>query len=46
MNTDGSGWSAAKRTTSDVDSEFPQLQVVGDKIYYVWDETDNILVAW
>jgi hypothetical protein len=41
MNTDGTGWSAAKRTTSAYDKQWPQLQVVGNKIYYVWYEKDG-----
>lgn len=40
MNLDGTGWSAAQRTTSNYNKSYPQLQVVGDWIYYVWFETD------
>ncbi|MBW2977888.1 hypothetical protein KY331_03525 [Candidatus Woesearchaeota archaeon] len=42
MNTDGTGWTATQRTTSGYDSVAPQLQVVRDKIYYVWHETDSL----
>jgi hypothetical protein len=38
MNTDGTNWTATKRTTSAYHKYAPQLQVVGDKIYYVWQE--------
>ena len=38
MNADGTGWIATKRTTSAYSKMYPQLQVVGTKIYYVWRE--------
>jgi hypothetical protein len=41
MNTNGTGWSEMQRTTSIHYRDSPQLQVVGDKIYYVWGETDD-----
>ncbi|TSA26337.1 T9SS C-terminal target domain-containing protein [bacterium] len=41
MDTDGTDWSETKRTTSSYDKYAPQLQVVGDKIYYVWYEYDG-----
>jgi hypothetical protein len=41
MNTDGTGWTATQRTTSAYDKYSLQLQVVGTKIYYVWDEEDG-----
>ncbi|MGQ9509443.1 MAG: hypothetical protein ACUVTN_08610 [Thermodesulfobacteriota bacterium] len=41
MNIDGSGWEEVQRTTTPFDKQFPQLQVVGDKIYYTWNETDG-----
>jgi len=38
MNTDGTGWSALSRTPYNPERYIwePQLQVVGDKIHYVW----------
>jgi len=41
MNVDGTGWRATKRTTSPFDKYTPQLQVHGEKIYYVWEESDG-----
>jgi len=41
MNVDGTGWRATKRTTSPFDKYTPQLQVQGEKIYYVWEESDG-----
>lgn len=41
MNSDGTGWAIAKRTASSYDKSNPQLQAVGGKIYYVWDEYDT-----
>ena len=38
MDTDGSGFIATKRTTSVYDKRYMQLQVVGTKIYYAWQE--------
>jgi len=47
MRTDGSGWTATKRTTSAYSKWLPQLHVVGDNIYYVWSERDgNYLQIW
>ena len=34
-------FNAVKRTTSAYDKEYPQFQIVGDKIYYVWYERDG-----
>jgi len=41
MDTDRTDWSATKMTTSSYDKDYPQLQVVGTKIYYVWNENDG-----
>jgi hypothetical protein len=41
MNLDGTGWKAIQRTNTSFDKYTPQLQVVGDKIYYVWEESDG-----
>jgi hypothetical protein len=41
MNVDGTGWKAIQRTNTPFDKYTPQLQVVGDKIYYVWEESDG-----
>jgi hypothetical protein len=41
MNIDGTGWQATKRTTSLFDKYTPQLQVHGEKIHYVWEESDG-----
>jgi len=41
MNIDGSGWQAIQRTSTPFDKYTPQLQVSGDKIYYVWEESDG-----
>ena len=41
MNVDGTGWQATKRTTNPFDKYTPQLQLHGDKIYYVWEESDG-----
>jgi len=41
MNVDGTGWQATKRTTSPFEKYTPQLQVRGNKIYYVWEESDG-----
>jgi hypothetical protein len=41
MNTDGTGWKEVQRTNTSFDKQFPQLQVVGDKIYYTWNESDG-----
>ncbi|RJQ25518.1 MAG: hypothetical protein C4589_10980 [Peptococcaceae bacterium] len=38
MNIDGSGFVATKRTTTPNSKYSPQMQVVGSKIYYVWEE--------
>jgi len=45
MNTDGSGWTANRRTSTATSKYNPQLQVVGDKIYYVWQEGGKIMTA-
>ncbi len=43
MNTDGTGWSATKRTTSAYHKDFPQLVLdsTNNKLYYVWGENDG-----
>jgi len=41
MNIDGTGWQAIQRTNTPFDKYTPQLQGVGDKIYYVWEESDG-----
>ncbi len=41
MKIDGSEWQAIQRTTTPFDKYTPQLQAVGDKIYYVWEESDG-----
>jgi len=41
MNTDGTGWAATKRTDSAYSKSELQLQVVGTKIYYVWEQNDR-----
>lgn len=41
MNLDGSGWKEIQRTNTPYDKQFPQLQVVEDKIYFTWNESDG-----
>jgi len=41
MNIDGTGWKEVQRTNTPFDKQFPQLQVAGNKIYYVWNESDG-----
>ena len=41
MKIDGTEWQVVQRTNSPFDKYTPQLQVVGDKIYYVWEESDG-----
>ena len=41
MNIDGTGWQAVQRTNTPLDKYTPQLQVHGDKICYVWEESDG-----
>ncbi len=41
MNLDGSEWEAIQRTDTPFDKYTPKLQSVGDKIYYVWEESDG-----
>jgi len=41
MNIDGTGWKEVQRTNTPLDKQFPQLQVVGNKIYYTWNESDG-----
>jgi hypothetical protein len=41
MNTDGTEWKEVQRTDTRFDKQFPQLQVVGPKIYYTWNESDG-----
>ena len=38
---DGSNFSKTKKTTSTVSKQSPQLEVVGNKIHYVWHESDG-----
>ena len=38
MDTDGTGWSVTERTTGTDHKYQCQLQVVGDRIYYVWQQ--------
>jgi hypothetical protein len=41
MNVDGTGWKEVQRTNTSFDKQFPQLQVVDNKIYYAWNEFDG-----
>jgi hypothetical protein len=41
MNIDGSEWQAIQRTITPFDKYTPQLQVVGDELHYVWEESDG-----
>lgn len=41
MNVDATGWHAIQRTFTPFDKYTPQLQVGGDKVYYVWEESDG-----
>jgi hypothetical protein len=41
MKVDGTGWQANQRTIAGFDKYTPQLQVTGEKIYYVWEESDK-----
>jgi hypothetical protein len=41
MNGDGSEWKAIQRTDTPFDKYTPKLQPVGDRIYYVWEESDG-----
>jgi hypothetical protein len=41
MNKDGSNWKATQRTTTPFDKYTPQLQAAGDKLFYVWEESDG-----
>lgn len=41
MNIDGTGWKEVQKTNTPFDKQFPQLQVVGNKIYYTWNESDG-----
>ena len=40
-NLNGTGFSKTKKTTSAVSKIVPQLEVVEDKIHYVWHESDG-----
>lgn len=40
-NLDGSGWSTSQKTSSPYAKKYPQLEVVEDKIHYVWHESDG-----
>jgi len=41
MNIDGTGLRATQRTFAGFDKYTPQLQVAGEKIYYVWEGSDE-----
>jgi hypothetical protein len=41
MKVDGTGWQATKRTTNPFDKYTPQLEARGERIYYVWEESDG-----
>ena len=41
MNIDGTGWREIQRTNTPFDKQFPQLQVIGKTIFYVWNESDG-----
>jgi hypothetical protein len=41
MNRDGTGWKEVQQTNTPFDKQFPQLQVVENKIYYTWNELDG-----
>jgi hypothetical protein len=41
MNIDGTGWKEVQRTNTPFDKQFPELQVVGNKVYYAWNESDG-----
>jgi hypothetical protein len=41
MNVDGSEWQAIQRTETPFDKYTPKLQSMGDKLYYVWEESDG-----
>jgi len=41
MNLDGTEWKQLHRTNTLFDKQFPQLQVVGNRIYYAWNESDG-----
>src|SRR4030042_4682691 len=41
MKVDGTGWQTTKRTASPLDKYTPQLQLHGERIYYVWEESDG-----
>ena len=41
MDIDGTGWQAIQRTFTPFDKYTPQLQGSGEKIYYVWEESDG-----
>jgi len=41
MNIDGTGWKEVQRTSSPFDKQFPQLQVIGNQIFYTWNESER-----
>jgi len=41
MNIDGTEWKHVQRTNTPVDKQFPQLQVVGNRVYHAWNESDG-----
>jgi hypothetical protein len=38
---DGTGWKEVQRTNTPFDKQFPQLQAVGKKVHYTWNEFDG-----
>jgi len=41
MNTDGTNWNAVfQGPLTDYEKDFPQLQVVGNEVYYAWAQKD------
>lgn len=41
MNMDGTDWKEIQRTNTLFDKQFPQLQVVENRIYNAWNESDG-----
>jgi hypothetical protein len=41
MNIDGEEWKQLQRTNTPFDKQFPQLQLVGNRIYHAWNESDG-----
>lgn len=43
METDGTGWSATQRTTSNTSKRYHKMRLSGTKLYYAWwQDTDDI----